>query len=361
MKKILFITAHRKDRAPNQRFRFEQYFSFLNQNGFECTLAPLIATVEEDRVFYAHNPWRKALLGTKLTLRRLNDIFRSRSFDIIFIAREAYFAGTTFFENQLSRGKAKIVFDFDDAIWMDTISKSNSAFSWLKDGKKTQKIIQIADTVIAGNEYLATFARPFNENVQVIPTTIDTSLYLPQRKVNREPTVIGWSGSTSTMEHFQFAVPALKEIKMRFGNRIQFSVIGDGTYQNKDLEIQGLPWKFEEELSDLQNMDIGLMPLPDDEWTRGKCGLKALQYMSLGIPCIVSPIGVNVEIIRDSENGFLASSTREWVDKISLLINEVDQRIEMGLLARKTVVEHYSVESQQQKYLDVFTKLLQVS
>lgn len=359
MKKILFITAHRKDRAPNQRFRFEQYLSYLAANGFECTVSPLIVSAEEDKRFYSSgNLFGKLTLGVNLGLRRLRDVLRANSFDVIFIAREAFIAGSVFFEKRLAKSKAKIIFDFDDAIWMDVISGNNQKFSWLKDGSKTGKIISLANLVFAGNEYLANYARKFNANVLIVPTTIDTELYKPNYNANKQKVTIGWSGSVSTIEHFQYAIPALEAIKKKYGNRIEISVIGDGNFRVDELGIIGKPWKMETELEDLHQIDIGIMPLPDNEWTWGKCGLKGLQYMALEIPTVMSPVGVNNQIINDGVNGFLANETDEWIIKISKLIDDVDLRIALGKAGRKTVVEEYSVQSLQNTYLKYFNSLL---
>jgi glycosyltransferase involved in cell wall biosynthesis len=358
LKKILFITSHRKDRAPNQRFRFEQYFSFLNENGFECTLSPLIATKDEDRLFYSKgNYLRKIPLGILLAWRRLKDVWRADQFDFVFIAREAFIMGSTFFERRLARSKAKIIFDFDDAIWMDVVSTNNRFFSWLKDGSKTARIIQLSDLVFAGNEYLAAYARTQNNKIAIIPTTIDTEIYLPIHHPDKENIVIGWSGSVSTIEHFQYAIPALMRIKEKYGDRVKIKVIGDQNYRNNDLGIQGLPWKMETELDDLHSIDIGIMPLPDNEWTWGKCGLKGLQYMALEIPAIMSPVGVNREIIVDGMNGFLADTTEEWITKLSALIEDKQLRIKIGKAGRRTVVEKYSVISQRENYLRHFQLL----
>lgn len=354
MKKILFIASHREDRAPNQRFRFEQYISFLNQNGFDCTISPLIASPKEDKTFYSGSLLAKILLGTKLTIRRFKDVFRANQFDIIFIAREAFITGSIFFEKQLKKSNTKIIFDFDDSIWLNVISSNNKKLSWLKDGSKTGKIIQLSDLVFAGNDFLATYARRYNPHVVIVPTTIDTDAYLPNYKPQREKITIGWSGSVSTIEHFQHAIPALKILKDKFKNKIEIKVIGDSHFENKELGIQGLAWKSESEIKDLQSIDIGIMPLPDNEWTWGKCGLKGLQYMALEIPTIMSPVGVNKEIIKHGVNGFLANTTEEWVTIISTLIEKPDLRRSIGIEGRKTVVERYSVQSLKNRYLDQF-------
>lgn len=352
MKKILFIASHRKNRAPNQRFRFEQYITYLEENGFECILSPLIATPAEDKIFYAKGNYaKKLLLGLKLGLRRINDVIRANDYDIIVIAREAFITGSTFFERALSRRKGKVIFDFDDSIWLTVISNNNRFFSSLKDGSKTARIIRLSDKVFAGNEYLANYATKFNDNVVVIPTTIDTALYQPVYNRSKKNVIIGWSGSVSTIEHFQFAIPALRILKEKYQDTISIKVIGDENFLEPSLNIRGIPWTSETELEDLREIDIGIMPLPDNEWTWGKCGLKGLQYMSLEIPTIMSPVGVNLTIIEDGVNGYLASSTEEWVAKISALIEQPDLRSRIGKEGRRTVVASYSVESMREMYL----------
>jgi glycosyltransferase involved in cell wall biosynthesis len=284
----------------------------------------------------------------------LTDIIHKQDYDFIFIAREAFMTGTTFFERSFKKSRAKILYDFDDAIWIDVISKKNKSFAWLKNAGKTKKIIGLADMVIAGNDYLAHYARQFNSTVIILPTTIDINLYQPNYRLHAGPIVIGWSGSRTTIEHFKTAIPALIILKKKYAERISFRVIGDGDYRHEELGIIGLPWKRESELEDLWPIDIGIMPLPDNEWAKGKCGLKGLQYMALEIPTIMSPVGVNTEILQNGVNGFLASTTEQWVEKISLLIEDDKLRLLLGKEGRQTVERSFSVESQKQNYLALF-------
>lgn len=358
MKKILFITAHRKDRAPNQRFRFEQYFDYLSENGFRCELSPLISAAD-DKVFYQPGHYlSKIMIGLKAWMRRWRDTRRMNNYDIIFIAREAFMTGSIFFEKRFRSSRAKLIYDFDDAIWIDVVSQNNKALAWLKDAGKTSKIIALADLVFAGNQFLADYARQFSERVAIVPTTIDTLQYRPDYTVKKDIVTVGWSGSVSTVEHFTHALPALAKLKEKYGDRLHIKVIGDGKYRHEQLGIIGIPWRHATELDDLREIDIGIMPLPDNEWTWGKCGLKGLQYMALQIPTVMSPVGINKDIIQDGINGYLAATTEEWVEKISRLIDDPLHRVEIGKAGRETVVKKYSVESQQQQYLHHFWSLL---
>jgi glycosyltransferase involved in cell wall biosynthesis len=158
--------------------------------------------------------------------------------------------------------------------------------------------------------------------------------------------------------HFEYAIPFLRKINEKYGNDITFKVIGDSSYQNEELNIVGISWNEADEIKELSGFDIGIMPLPDDEWAKGKCGLKGLQYMALEIPTIMSPVGVNTEIIQDGVNGFLAVDIDEWVEKLSLLIESLALREKLGKAARKTVLEKYSFESQKQNYLNCFEELI---
>ena len=158
MPRILFVASHRPHRSPSQRFRFEQYLDFLRANGFEYDFSYLISA-SDDKVFYAPgNTFSKVLIFLTSAFRRMNDVLRAGKYDIIFVQREAFMTGSSFFEKRFSKSRAKLVFDFDDAIWNHDVSEANRKFEWLKDAAKTGKIIGYSDLVIAGNRYLADYA-----------------------------------------------------------------------------------------------------------------------------------------------------------------------------------------------------------
>ncbi len=304
------------------------------------------------------NALKKAAAMRKAQKIRRADAKRASEFDVVFLFREALMTGSIEYEKLIKAAGPKIIYDFDDAIWIQSVSEANKKWSWLKDPNKTSKLIELSDVIFAGNRYLADYAGGYNDNIKVIPTTIDTEEYVSVQRTARSKVVIGWSGSITTIQHFEFAIPILKQIKEKFGDKVEFSVVGDGTYENPGLGIRGLPWRKESELTDLQNMDIGIMPLPDDEWARGKCGLKGLQYMGVGVATIMSPVGVNSEIIQDGENGFLAAEIEDWVNKLTQLIESEELRQKIGTAGRRTVVEKYSVAAWKDAYLNAFNELI---
>ena len=333
----------------------------MNKNGFHCELSFLLDEADDRLMYSKGNYHKKAAILASSYSKRITDLRRANEFDIIFIFREALMTRSTYFEQAFSKSKAKLIYDFDDAIWMNDTSDANRLFSWMKKPSKIAKSISCCDLVFAGNEYLKAYASQFNEHVEVIPTTIDTHEYQkkPSLKTD-EVVVIGWSGSITTIKHFEYAIPFLEILKKKYGSRIRIKVIGDGNYRNHDLEIQGIHWNKSSEIEELSSIDIGIMPLPDDPWARGKCGLKGLQYMALEIATVMSPVGVNTSIIQDGVNGYLATTIDEWVEKISFLIENHEQRKRMGAMARQTVVASYSVDALKSTYLHWFKSLTDI-
>ena len=356
MKKVLIWVLHRPDRSPSQRFRFEQYLSFLEENGYSFEYSYLIDK-NDDKIFYGGgNYFGKLRILFKSILKRWRELGKAKKYDLVFVQRECFMLGTAFFERRMAK-KTKLIYDFDDAIWLHAVSDGNRALGFLKDASKTSRLIKCADLVFAGNQYLADYAKQYNSAVELIPTTVDSDKFSRQNYPKNNKICIGWSGSFSTIPHFESAIQALLEIKAKYGDRVYFKVIGDPNYENEALGIKGIPWTAEDEVWQLSEIDIGIMPLPDDKWTRGKCGLKGLSYMSLGIPTIMSPVGVNSEIIEDAKNGFLANLPSEWVQKISILVENENLRKEMGERGKTTIIEKFSVHAQKARYLELFNRL----
>jgi glycosyltransferase involved in cell wall biosynthesis len=360
----LFVSVHPPGRVPSQRFRFEQYVDFLREEGFETEFAPVLRQDEYDAIYtegHRHH-LRKARIAARGLARRVLDAARASRYHVVVVQREAVQLGTALFERAMGASRAALVYDFDDAVWLAHTSEANRRLAWLKRPEKTAKIIELADMVFAGNDYLADYARGLNDAVRVVPTTIDTDTYVPPPRQNRSSAVcIGWSGSLTTRPQFELVVPVLRRLKERFEARVRFRVIGDPGYRDESLGIVGSAWRPETEVQDLAEFDVGLMPLPDDAWSRGKCGLKGLQYMALGIPPVMSPVGVNTKIVNDDENGLLAGTPEEWLGKLSILVESADLRARLGRAARQTVERDYSVKANKGRYLEYLTAVSSTS
>lgn len=359
MPKILFVAAHRPDRSPSQRYRLEQFQEYWAAHGYTVELAALLDE-RDDRLFYAPGSLLgKAGVFLRGWWRRWRQVRKAGEADIILIQREAFMTGSTRFERALARSGRPVIYDFDDAIWLLDVSEANKRLSWLKDPSKTARIIALADLVIAGNEYLADYARRFNLRVEVIPTVVDTERYnLPAVHAEGSPITIGWTGSYTSLTHLRHSLPILEALHARYQGRVRFKVISDRELIHPGLPIENLRWSSRTEAEDLSDIDIGIMPLPDDAWSKGKCGFKGLQYMALGKPVVLSAVGVNNTIVQDGVNGFLASDQAEWIAKLALLIEDGDLRRRLGREARRTVEERYSVNAWKHRYLELFDQLL---
>lgn len=360
MKKILFMGLHRPDRSPSQRYRFEQFQPYLETQGFEFDYFYLIRKQDDQKFYGAGNYLAKISILIRSVFKLFFKSFSAKKYDFVFVQREAFMLGTVFFERLFAR-KTKMIFDFDDSIWLQNVSAGNKALGFLKDASKTQKLIALSDMVFAGNAYLADYAKQFNPNTKLVPTVVDSDNYSRKEPMNTAKVCIGWSGSFSTIPYFEYALPALRQIKEKYGDQVYFKVIGDARYHNKELNIKGVAWSSKTEVEELCEIDIGIMPLPNDEWTKGKCALKGLLYMSLEQAAVLSDVGVNSKVIQDGVNGFLVNSTAEWVEKLSLLIDNPQLRQEIGQKGRQTVLDQYSVLSERDNYVRYFHELLQGS
>jgi glycosyltransferase involved in cell wall biosynthesis len=354
--RLLAIVPNLFDTSPGQRFRIEQWEPLLKQRGVEIVYHSF-----EDEELHA-SLYKQGNLAKKLRLiaqacgRRMAAARNVKEYDAIYLFREAALLGPPIFERLFHRSQVPIIFDFDDAIFVPYVSPSNGYLSYLKFPAKTKTICRLSSHVMAGNSYLADYARQVNDKVTIVPTTIDTEKYRLEERIENEMPVIGWSGSYSTVQHLDTLREALRSLAKR--ERFRLRVIGTPRYEIDGVDVDSMAWRAETEVADLRPIDIGVMPLPDDQWSLGKCGLKALQYMALGIPTICSPVGVNSEIIRDGENGFLAATREEWIEKLTLLLKSAELRKRLGLAGRATVEESYSAVSQASEVYHIFLSVL---
>jgi glycosyltransferase involved in cell wall biosynthesis len=354
--KILFIVPYPIGESPSQRFRFEQYFKILSESGAEFQVNTFLNS-DNWRVFYNEGnnflKLKALLIGL---INRTRSIATISKFDFVFIHREAVPIGPPIFEWIIAKlFKKKIIYDFDDAIWLT--DKKNE--SWLERTirwrSKVKSICRWSYRISAGNDYLKNYAQTFNINAVKNPTTIDTeNVHKHVEKISgNDKITIGWTGSHSTLKYLKELEQTLLRVEKKFSH-IDFCVIAD---KAPDLKLNRLlfkPWSLKTEVSDLAQFDIGIMPLPNDEWTKGKCGFKALQYMSMEIPTIASDIGENKIIIKHGVNGFLATDSSEWETYLTQLIENESLRKQLGREGKKTVDNQYSVAANSRNFLSLF-------
>jgi glycosyltransferase involved in cell wall biosynthesis len=353
--RILAIVPSVYDTNPSQRYRIEQWEPLLGERGVEITYKPFESDALHEVLYKQGRIPEKLKYVAEAMVRRSRDVRAARDFDAVYVLREAALLGPPVFERWLARAGVPYVFDFDDAVFVPYVSPSNGYLSYLKFPGKTRAVCRMAAHVMAGNEYLADYAREVNDRVTVIPTTVDTEKYTVEPRAPNDVPVIGWSGSHSTAAHLSTLKNALRRLASR--ERFRLRVVGVPSFEMEGVEVEAVPWRSATEVEDLRPFDVGVMPLPDDKWSRGKCGMKALQYMGLGVPAVCSPVGVNAEIIRDGENGLLASSDDEWVEKLSRLLRSPEERARLGLAGRATVEARYSAAVQAPRVYEIFSSV----
>jgi glycosyltransferase involved in cell wall biosynthesis len=352
-KRIFFIVPYPKHEAPSQRFRFEQYIPFLEENGYSIEIHPFYNYTTWQTLYSEGNILKKGLGVISSFLRRFGLLFKLRKADYLFIHREVAHVGPPIFEWIIAKVlNRRYIYDFDDAIWLPNYSETNARYHRLKAYWKVNYCMKWAYRISAGNEYLASYAKQYNGHVTIIPTTIDTSYHSITCDHDQVKPVIGWTGTHTTMRYLDEIIPILKELEQHYD--FTFLVISNEkpNYDLRSLEF--VKWNKETEIEDLSRITIGVMPLQHDIWSEGKCGFKGLQYMALEIASIMSPVGVNTSIIHDGINGFLAGSPEEWKEKMEMLLKDKELRKKLGKAGKRTIDERYSIEANQDKYLKLF-------
>lgn len=354
---ILFIQPYPVE-GPSCRYRVEQYIAYFESRGIRCRVRPFVSS-KFYRIIYKKGFYiKKALYFIEGTIKRFFDIFTAVNSDIVFIHLEAYPLGPPLFERIISMAGKKIIYDFDDAIYMKFASDANSFIRYLRCPFKIKKIIKMSKRVITCNAYLADYAKKYNKNVFVIHTSVDTRKFTPRIKAGSNEITIGWIGSHSTAKYLE----DLKDVFSILGEKYKFNlkIIGAGRpYQigPAGIKVINLEWKLEDEIGEFQSLDIGVYPLPEDEWVLGKTGFKTIQYMSVGVPCVVSNVGANKDIVNHGINGYLAGTQEEWIEKLSMLIQNPELRERIGREGRRTAEERFSLERNLPKYLEIIESL----
>jgi glycosyltransferase involved in cell wall biosynthesis len=352
--RILALTKY-AGLAASTRQRFVQYVPYLREHGVEVEIAPLLP----DSHLQAFNQGRRRGLSAPMAyMRRLALLLTRRDYDLLWVHFELFPYLPGWAEGLAGWSGKPIVYDYDDAIFHMYDSNPRAAVRRLL-GRKLEGMLSRAAAVVCGNRYIQTYAERFCPNTVVIPTVVDTDVYLPgeAEAAGSAAPLVGWVGSPSTWVNVEPIVPAVVAALAPFGGR--FRAVGAGTAAAARPGLELAEWNQATEVDELQRLDIGIMPLLDRPFQNGKCGYKLIQYMACGVPVIASPVGVNSEIVTDGENGFLASTEEEWAKALQLLLSNADLCRRMGEAGRRRVEERYSLQVQQPRLLALFRSCVQ--
>ena len=352
--RLLFVTQYGES-AASSRTRVFQYVPFLKEHGHHCRIVSVVKdkhifgsqlSVETNSVrkmfYYVFVVWRTLVCGVQV-------VSHGRNSDVIFIQKVIF---PSFLRRAIKCLRAVVIFDFDDAIFTTEVQERN----WLTRYKLHRNeigvpaMLKISKLAIVENEYNASFAKNHVKNIGIITGPIDTLFYNPrQGKMaikNESRVVLGWIGSATTLPYLLEICDILEKIGRKYSN-VYLNVVGAKKIHLREMEVTSDSWSIETEVDKLMKFDIGLMPVPDNAWTRGKGGYKLLQYMSMGLPVIASPVGINIDIVSHGQDGFLASSGKEWENFLRILIENRTLRECMGERGRKKIEDKYSLQRSQ--------------
>jgi glycosyltransferase involved in cell wall biosynthesis len=335
--KIFFLTKYSRNGASS-RYRSLQYLPIIGNHGLEFEVSQLFS--EEYLIKKYKNKRTPIFLSLCSLMRRFFSILRASNYSVVVIEYELIPFFPAIFEWLLRYRGCKLIVDYDDAIF-HRYDEHKFSIVRILFKHKIQSVMRSANVVIVGNKYLANYAHSAgSKKVEFIPTVVDLSKY-PVFKSNFQSNVfnIGWIGSPSTTKYLLSITPAL--VHMCKNDNVVVTLIGAESIELPGVSLRIIPWSHETEVKSLSRLDVGIMPLPDEPWARGKCGFKLIQYMASGLPVIASPVGVNGEIVDDGVNGFLSDSNEQWVIALEKLYFNKDLRAKMGAAGRKLIESKY--------------------
>ena len=349
--KVLGICSYPVEAAAT-RFRMTQFVESLREYGVELTIRPFMDS-RQFRDFYSDSGRvRKALTMLAPVARRISGIFGVRNYDLLFVQREALFFGPGIFEWIYQKlGGIPMILDLDDATYVPYVSPSyGRAGSFFKFFGKTDNLIKRSNLVVCGNRFIAEYVESKGTTAIVIPTVVDTELFAPIEKANEIP-VVGWIGTHSTFSFLESCFPVLEKLAETQLFKLRIIGAGKKDIAVKGVEVENLEWNMDREIADFQSFDIGLYPVTlsssaNEQWILGKSGFKAVQYLAVGVPFVMSPVGVCAEIGEVNVTHFNAASPEDWYNSLSRLISDAGLRQKMGTDGRKYSLDHYSLAVQ---------------
>jgi glycosyltransferase involved in cell wall biosynthesis len=345
--KVLFLTRYPVEGASS-RYRVYQYLPALRDLGVDPCVSSFMSSAMYNAVFSASSSLKKGLYTLWAAVRRLAVVLTAKRYDVVVMQRELLPFGPPVLEKFLHWQGVATVFDYDDALFIHKDSKHNPLASRMRRPEKVPQIFSLVDAVAAGNQYLADCASLYCDNAVCVEVAEDTRRIPLRDFAANDRVVVGWLGSPSTEKYLELIRPALEGLFKGRPN-LQMRVIGGGDFQLQNTQVLHIPWRMETEVENLLKFDIGLMPLPLEEWSKGKSGGKARTYMAAGVVPVCTAIGYNLELVEHGKTGYLVETLEDWAQALSELVDSAQLRERVGRAAREVVVERFSVEGQAKK------------
>lgn len=358
VKSVLFLTRYPLEGASS-RYRVFQYLDHLRALGIRCDVQSFMDAKMYEVSFQPRKTALKLWLTARATLRRLRALRHWWEYDIIFMQRELLPFGPPLLERWLKKKGAVLIYDYDDALFINKPSRYNPIATWARSPGKVREVCALVDCVTAGNDWLRDKAIEFGGQAVTVEVAEDTArIGMHAAHTNEGPVTIGWLGSKSTVKYLRTIEPVLREIAAG-DTGLRFEIVGGG-----DFEMAGVPWtvtdwSLDGELEALARFDIGLMPLPMEDWAQGKSGGKARTYMAAGVVPVVSAVGYNLELIRDGQTGFLCRNDTDWKNALNRLIADASMRQKVATAARQDVIDRFSPKDKARELKSLFDNLLE--
>ena len=356
MRKILIICPYPFDVQAGQRLKYEQHINCLKANGFYVKISPFIH-IKMWKILYKKGHYINKIFFTLFGyFKRIIDIFFLKKYDIVYIFLWVTPFGGSFFERIFRILSNKILYDIEDNILEDSNNKNSVNFNF-RSSKKIFYLIKNADSIICSSPDLRKKCITLTKknNCYFIPPSLNPNKYIPKTNYSSELVVVGWTGTFSSIKYLEKIIPILEKVSTL--RKFKLLIIGNFNFHNKIINYELINWNKKNEINDLQKIDIGLYPLIKDTWIIGKSGLKAMQYMALGIPTIASNFGNVKNFINNNENGILVNNDEEWYSAILKMIDNKQKRKTLGIEGKKTFDKKFAYNQIQNKYLEIINKL----
>ena len=357
-KRILIICPFPQGVAAGQRLKYEQYLNHWRENGYDITISSFMDMPMWEIVYTPGNYVLKVLGTLRGHCRRLRDIFGVSRYDLVYIFMWVTPLGSSFFERLYRLLSRRLVYDIEDNIVMVKGNVLNSFVTMLKGQGKAKYLIKNADHVVSSSPFLNDYCLGINRRKAstFISSSVNINRFVPTNTYNNKKLVtIGWTGTFSSKIYLDL----LRDVFLELNKRIEFKlrVIGNFQYDLPGIDLEVIQWSKETEVEDLQGIDIGVYPLVQDDWVMGKSGLKAIQYMSFGLPTVATNVGTTPKIIEHMANGWLVKTEEEWIEALEELIKNPQLRRDLGEAARLTVLENYSTDVVKSTYLSILNNV----